>query len=107
MTPSTNPIPETFQSSVNPAEVSLTIVSIGKAVSGFIVFLGVIGIADPAIAGAAWGNFVQAIITAIPAGFAVYQTGYVFYGLIRKLAVRIFARGPFPVSSSIARGPTI
>lgn len=87
-----NNIPSFAQSSVDPNQVSLTIKSLGNAVAGFITFLGVISVVDPAIAGQAWGNFVQAIITAVPAGFAVWHTGQAVFGVIRKIAARIFAR---------------
>lgn len=82
-------IPSIFRSSVNPEEVSLTVTSIGKAGASLIVFLGMIGFVDPVIAGQDWGAFVQAVITAIPAGYAVYQTGAAVYGIFRKIAVRI------------------
>lgn len=88
-------IPSIFQSSIDPTQVSLTVSSIGKAGASLIVFLGVLGIVDPAIATQAWGGFVASIITAIPAGFAVYHTGQAVWGIVRKIAVRIgnlFAR---------------
>jgi hypothetical protein len=83
-------IPSIFQSSVDPTQVSLTIISIGKAGATLIVFLGVIGFVDPAIAGQDWSSFVQAMVTAVPAVFAVFYSGEAVYGLIRKLAVRFF-----------------
>lgn len=78
-----------FQSSVDPTQVSLTVTSMGNAVAGFITFLGMVGIVDPAIAGQAWGNFVAAVITAIPAGYAVWHTGQFVWGIMRKATVRI------------------
>lgn len=82
-------IPKMFQSSVDPTQVSLTVTSVGNAVAGFITFLGMVGIVDPAIAGQAWGNFVASIITAIPAGYAVWHSGIAVWGIIRKIAVRV------------------
>lgn len=87
-------IPKIFQSSVDPDQVSLTITSVGKAGAALIVFMGMIGIVDPSIAGQAWGNFVASIITAIPAGFAVYQSSQAVWGIVRKVAVRITALFP-------------
>lgn len=89
-----NNIPKIFQSSVDPEQVSLTVTSIGKAGAALVVFLGMIGIVDPSIAGQAWGNFVASVITAIPAGFAVYHSGQVVWGIIRKIAVRVVALFP-------------
>lgn len=82
-------IPRIFQSSVDPEEVSLTVSSLGKAGASIVVFMGVLGIVDPAIAGQTWGGFVQSIITAIPAGFAVYHSGQAVWGIVRKAAVRL------------------
>lgn len=95
-----NPIPKMFQSSIDPTQVALTWASIGKAVAGVITFLGVLGIVDPAIAGQAWGNFVSSVITAIPAGYAVWHTGNVVWGIIRKIAVRLFAKAPITPSAA-------
>lgn len=95
-----NPIPRLFQSSIDPTQVALTWSSIGKTVAGVITFLGVLGLIDPVIAGAAWGNFVASVITAIPAGFAVWHTGMVVWGIIRKIAVRIFAKAPVTPSAN-------
>lgn len=81
-------IPRWAQSSLNPQMISLTVQSLAKSVSALIVFLGVIGIVDPAIAQQAWGNFVAAIVTAIPAAVAVYNAGEVLFGVFRKLIVR-------------------
>ena len=87
-------IPSIFQSSVDPDQVSLTVTSIGKAGAAIIVFMGMIGLVDPAIAGQAWGNFVASVITAIPAGFAVYHAGQAVWGIIRKIAVRAVGATP-------------
>lgn len=84
-------IPAIFQSSVDPSEVSLTVTSIGKAGASLIVFLGMVGIVDPSMAGQAWGNLVADVITAIPAGFAVYHSSVAVWGIIRKIAVRVTA----------------
>lgn len=89
-----NPIPRFAQSSVDPSKVSLTIESLGKAVAGLITFLGVLNVVDPIIANQAWGNFVASIITAIPVGYSVWNAGLALWGLIRKIAVRVFARAP-------------
>ena len=89
-----NPIPTFAQSSADPSSVSLSIISFGKVVASVITLLGILNIVDPVIAGQAWGNFVEAIITAIPAGFAVYHTGVMVWGLIRKAAIAIFAKAP-------------
>lgn len=86
-----NNIPKIFQSSVDPTQVSLTITSIGKAGAAFIVFLGMVGVVDPTIAGQAWGEFVAAIVTAIPAGVAVWHTGMALWGIVRKIGMRIMA----------------
>lgn len=89
-----NNIPKLFQSSVDPTQVSLTVTSVGKAGASLVVFLGMIGVVDPSIAGAAWGNFVAAVITAIPAGFAVYHTGLIVWGIMRKISVGVLALLP-------------
>lgn len=92
-------IPAWAQSSVDPDQVSLTVSSLGKAGASLVVFLGVIGVVDPSIAGQAWGNFVAEIITAIPVGFAVYHSGQVVWGIIRKVSVRVtalFSKAPAP-----------
>lgn len=81
-------IPSWAQSSINPQAISLTVQSLAKSVSALIVFLGVIGLVDPAIASQAWGNFVAAVVTAIPAAVAVYHAGEVLYGLFRKTIVK-------------------
>lgn len=81
-------IPRIFQSSVDPTQVSLFVTSIGKTGASIIVFLGVVGWVDPAIATQAWGNFVAEIITAIPVGYAVFQSAQAVWGLIRKISVR-------------------
>lgn len=83
-------IPNWAKSSVDENSVSLTVTSIGNAVAGFITFLGMVGVVDPAIAGQAWGNFVAAVVTAIPAGYAVWHTGQAVWGLIRKVAARMY-----------------
>lgn len=95
-----NPIPKWAQSAIDPTQVSLTISSIGKAGSGLIMFLAMINVVDPAIAGEAWGNLVASIITALPAGYAVWHAGNVVWGLIRKLAVRLFAKAPVTPSAA-------
>lgn len=82
-------IPALFQSSVDPTQVSLTVSSIGKAGTALIVFLGMIGWVDPSIAGQTWGNLVASVVTAIPAGFAVYHSWQGVWGIVRKIAVRI------------------
>lgn len=84
-------IPNWAKSSVNEDQVSLTITSVGKAVSGLIVFLGMVNAVDPLIAGEAWGSFVASVITAVPAGFAVWHTGQAMWGVIRKVSVRLTA----------------
>lgn len=86
-------IPTIFQSSVNPQQVSLTVSSIGKAGAALIVFLGAIGFVDPAVASQAWGTLVADVITALPAGYAVWQAAQVVYGIIRKVAVRVATIG--------------
>lgn len=86
-------IPSIFQSSVDPDQVSLTVSSLGKAVAGFIMFAGMLGIVDPLIAGQAWGGFVQNIITAIPIGFAVWHSGQAVWGIIRKVSMRVISIG--------------
>lgn len=83
-------IPTIFQSSVDPTQVSLTVTSIGKAGASLIVFLGMIGLVDPTIAGQDWSMFVQAVATAVPAAFAVFYTGEAVYGVFRKIAVALF-----------------
>ncbi len=95
-----NPIPKWARSSIDPTTVSLTVASIGKAVASLIVFLGMVNIVDPAVAGAAWGQFVAAVITAIPAGFAVFHTGQVIWGIIRKISVALFAKAPVTSSAT-------
>lgn len=85
-------IPSFAQSSVDPNSVSLTIQAIGRAVAGLIVFGGMIGIVDPAIAGQAWGQFVASIITAVPVAYSVWHAGNAVFGIIRKVAVRIFVK---------------
>lgn len=82
-----NNIPRIFQSSVDPDQVSLTVQSVGKAGAALIIFMGMVGVVDPSIANLAWGNFVASVITAIPAGFAVYHSGQAVWGIIRKIAV--------------------
>jgi hypothetical protein len=82
-------IPNWAKSSVDENSVSLTITSVGKAVSGLIVFLGMVNAVDPLIAGEAWGSFVASVITAVPAGFAVWHTGQAMWGIFRKAAVRL------------------
>lgn len=82
-------IPSWAQSSVDPTQVSLFITSAGKAVSGLIVFLGVIGVVDPVIAGQTWSAFVASTITALTAGWTVWHTGYAVWGLVRKAGVRL------------------
>lgn len=84
-----NLIPKWAQSSVDENSVSLTIQSIGKAGAGVVVFLGMVGVIDPAIAGQTWGNFVASVITAVPAGFAVWHSGQAVWGVIRKVAVNV------------------
>lgn len=84
-------IPNWAKSSVDENSVSLFITSTGKAVAGVIVFLGMVNVVDPTIANEAWGNFVASIITAVPAGFAVWHTGQGVWGVIRKATVRIVA----------------
>ena len=81
-------IPKWAQSSVNPNAISLTLQSLAKSVSAAIVFAGMVGVVDPIIAEQAWGNFVAAIITAVPAAVAVYHAGEVLYGLARKMFVK-------------------
>lgn len=85
-------IPKIFQSSIDPNQVSLTVVSVGKAGASLIVFLGMVGLVDPSIAGQAWGNFVASIVTAVPAGFAVYHAGQALWGIFRKIAVALFGK---------------
>lgn len=96
-------IPKMFQSSVDSSQVSLTVISIGKAGAGLIAFLAMAGIVDPTIANQQWGTFVADVGTAVPVGFAVYHSGMAVWGLIRKAAVRI--AGVFtktPISSEVA-----
>lgn len=83
-------IPTWAQSSIDPTQVSLTVTSIGKVGTEIIVFLGVIGVVDPAIAGSAWSGLVQGIITAVPLGFAIYHSSQVLWGIARKAAVGAF-----------------
>lgn len=99
-------IPAIFRSSVDPTQVSLTVVSIGKAGASLIVFLGMIGIVDPSIAGAAWGNFVASIVTAIPAGFAVYHTAQAVWGLFRKAAVKVYGAPAPTTTTTVTVAPT-
>lgn len=82
-------IPKWAQSSVDENSVSLTISSIGKAVAGFVTFLGMLGIVDPVIASQTWGNFVSQWITLVPALFSAYHSAHAVYGLIRKAVVRV------------------
>ncbi len=87
-------IPSFALSSVDEGQVSLTITSIGKAGASIIMFLGMVGFVDPAIAGQAWGGFVSSVITAVPAGFAVWHSGQALWGVVRKISVRVFAKPP-------------
>lgn len=87
MTP--NLIPKIFRSSVDPSQVSLTVSSFGKAVAGLITVLGMLNVIDPMIATQAWGNFVAQVITAIPAGFAVWHAGQAVWGIMRKAGVNL------------------
>lgn len=99
-------IPKFAQSSIDPEQVSLTISSVGKAVAGLITVLGMIGLVDPVIATQTWGNFVASVITAVPAGYAVWHTGYAVWGIIRKIAVRItgfFQKNPVTIAPAEAQ----
>lgn len=98
-----NPIPSWAQSSTDPNQVSLLIVSIGKSVAGVIVFLGAIGYVDPAVAGQAWGGFVQEVVTAIPVGYAVWHSGQAVWAVFRKLAIRLFAKAPIDSTTVTAQ----
>ena len=83
-------IPNWAQSSIDENSVSLTVQSVGKSIASLIVLAGVVGIVDPNVAGEAWSGFVASIITAVPAGFAVYHSGQAVWGVIRKISARIF-----------------
>ncbi len=85
-------IPLWAQSSVDENSVSLTVQSVGKAISAAIVFASMVGVVDPTIANEAWGGFVASVITAVPAGFAVYHSAQAVWGIVRKIAVRIYAK---------------
>lgn len=82
-------IPSWAQSSVDQEQVSLTIVSVGKAGTGVIALLGMLGIIDPLLAKEAWGNFVAQYTTLIPALYAAYHSTVAIWGVIRKAGVRL------------------
>lgn len=84
-------IPKFAQSSIDPTQVSLTIVSIGKAGVWFIGFLAMAGLVDPTIANQQWGTFVADVGTAVPVAFAIYHSGNAVWGLVRKTAVNVIA----------------
>lgn len=87
-------IPSLLQSSADPEQVSLTVVSLGKAGAGLLTLFGVLGVIDPTLlssANSAWGNLVASVVTAIPAGYAVWHAGQVAFGIIRKIGMRILA----------------
>lgn len=106
-----NPIPRIFQSSVDPTKVSLFITSASKALAGIVVTLLTLKGIDPAIATQnvqtvteAATNIVAQYAAIVPAVYAAYHSAEAIYGVLRKVAVRVFAKGPI---TSSAAAPSI
>ena len=85
-------IPTWLGSSADPTQLSLTIVSAGKTLSGIIVFIAVLKGVDPAIASAQWGQYVANFATLIPALYAAYHASEAIWGMTRKAIYWIFGK---------------
>lgn len=80
-------IKPTFQSSIDPQKLSLTIESGSKTIIGIITFLlAYKGINSIAIANQLQ-EIVAVVVTVIPAGFSVWHAALTVYGLVRKMFV--------------------
>ncbi len=95
-TQETNQVPNWSASSADPSQVSLTITSLGKMLSGTIVFFAVLKGVDPVIAANSWQAFVANIATAVPAGYVVWHTGELVFGLTRKAFFKVFGKKVIP-----------
>lgn len=96
-----NPIPNFAQSSIDPTQVSLTITSVGKAVVGVLTTFAILKGIDPAIVTAnvttvqeAATNIVAQYVAILPALYAAYHSSQAIWGVVRKLATRLFAKAP-------------
>lgn len=94
-------IPSFAQSSIDPSQVSLTITSIGKAVTGALVTYAVIRGIDPMLITTnvqtvtdATQNIAAQYLAVFPALYAAYHSTLALWGIVRKLAVRLFAKAP-------------
>lgn len=82
-----NNIKPIFSSSVNPNEVSLFVSGLAKVIIGIIGFVAVRYGFDFTTATNGAQQVFDLIVTAIPAGFAVWHTLQAVYGLTRKMFV--------------------
>lgn len=94
-------IPSWAQSSVDPTQVSLFITSATKAIAGLVVTIATIQGIDPAIAtqnvqtvSQAALNIVAQYAAIVPAVYAAYHSAEAIYGVLRKIAVRLFSKAP-------------
>ena len=76
-----------FSSSVNPQELSLTVSSLSKTIIGVVAFIAVQKGFDGAVVTSHLQAIMDTVITAIPAGFAMWHAMQTVYGLVRKMFV--------------------
>lgn len=111
MTPSTT-IPTFAQSSVDQTQVSLTITSLSKAAIGIITTYAMLKGVDPVLATTnvqtvteAAQNIVVQYIAILPALYAAYHSLQAIYGIVRKIAMRLFTKAPVTVATSFVNTP--
>lgn len=82
-----NTIKPAFQSSIDPTQLSLSVSSGTKTIIGIIGVLVAYKGLDVTSITSQLQAIVDMVVTAIPAGFAVWHAMLTVYGLIRKFTV--------------------
>lgn len=83
-----------FASSVDPAEISLSIESASKVLIGLIGWWAVSKGMDAATAQSQLQAIVDLIAQAVPVVFTLWNTMLTVWGLVRKLYVYLFSTAP-------------
>lgn len=101
-------IPKLFQSSVDPAQVSLTVTSLGKILIGIIGTIAITKGVDPMIVSQnasdvsqAAQNIAAQYVAVVPALYSAYHSVQFLWGFARKLSVwslQVFSKAPAPVA---------
>lgn len=85
-----NPTPKfgIFSSSIDPQQLSQTVLSVAKTVAGLLVFTGAFTLADSTTLLAHVNTIITDIMVLIPLVYAMWHSSEVIFGLFQKALVK-------------------